>query len=72
MTDNNDFTWGKGRIIKEGNLGKIVAIPPETDTCVPEGCSSYPASDEGTDLEVDEFKKKMAERLSNELHRDEA
>lgn len=70
MTEKNDFTWGKDKVLENGNLGKIVAIPPESSTDE-SGENKDPAiQDETTDFEVDEFKEKMAEKLSRELHKE--
>lgn len=70
MTEKNDFTWGKDRINKNGNIGKIVVIPPECgDEEIDDGEASF-ARDEDVDFEVDEFKEKTAEKLSRELHKD--
>ena len=69
MTEKNDFTWGKDRVKKNGNLGKIVAIPPEDGTD-DAGASNSTMHDDNADFEVDEFKEKMAEKLSKELHKE--
>ncbi len=70
MTEKNDFTWGKDRINKNGNIGKIVVIPPECGDEKKEGDEVSFARDENVDFEVDEFKEKTAEKLSRELHKD--
>lgn len=72
MTDRNDFTWGKGKVIENGNLGKIVVIPLESDTDSSEDDKLSTCHDENADFEVDEFKEKMAERLSKELHKEQS
>ncbi|WP_406656205.1 hypothetical protein V7O62_10115 [Methanolobus sp. ZRKC2] len=68
MAEKNDFTWGKDRVNKNGNLGKIVAIPPEVSTDEAEADGHSTMHD--VDFEVDEFKEKMAEKLSKELHKE--
>lgn len=72
MTEKNDFTWGKDRINKNGNIGKIVVIPPECGDEEKEGEEISFARDEDVDFEVDEFKEKTAEKLSRELHKDQS
>ncbi|MDW7731514.1 MAG: hypothetical protein SCH66_03675 [Methanolobus sp.] len=72
MTEKNDFTWGKDKVIKNGNLGKIVSIPVESGGSGPEDADHPTIHDRNADFEVDEFKEKMAERLSKELHREQS
>ncbi|MBN2109958.1 MAG: hypothetical protein JW705_02570 [Methanosarcinaceae archaeon] len=70
MKEKNDFMWGKGKVLKNGTLGKIVAIPAESDADGQVG-EKRAINDENVDFEIDEFKGKIAEKLSKELHKDE-
>ncbi|WP_340819613.1 hypothetical protein [Methanolobus sp. WCC4] len=69
MPEKNDFSWEKGKIKNGNSLGKIVSIPVEEDVDIPEDIKL--GSENKADFVVDEFKEKMAEVLSRELHKKE-
>lgn len=61
MPEKEDFSWEKGKVKEDSTLGKITIIP------VGEGVKLKPEEQEN--IVVDEFKEKMAEILSKELHK---
>ncbi|WP_407354978.1 hypothetical protein [Methanolobus sp. WCC5] len=69
MSENEDFSWGSGKIKNLSTLGNITSIPaheePDTEMAqgmiLKEGEHGY--------IVIDEFKEKMADILSKELHR---
>lgn len=68
MPEKNDFSWEKGKIKNGNTLGNIVSIPVEEEGInIPESTRLNP--DEPGNIVVDEFKEKMAEVLSRELHK---
>ncbi|MBP1907875.1 hypothetical protein [Methanolobus bombayensis] len=71
MRNKNDFSWENGKIKNGDTLGKIVAIPTQDDS-EPETLdetSRKQMHEEQSDIVIDEFKEKMTEILSRELHR---
>jgi hypothetical protein len=74
MKSKGDFSWENGKIKNGDTLGKIVAIPTQEDL-EPEVFDDIKAKhtkqnfDEDADIVIDEFKEKMTEVLSRELHR---
>lgn len=71
MENNNDFSWDVGKVKNGNTLGKIVAIPT-LDDFEPETFESLNQNkniDDRSDIVVDEFKEKVAEVLSRELHK---
>ncbi len=69
MQDKEDFSWENGKIKNGATLGKIVSIPVQDDSEI-ENTGNMELNDEDQpDLDVDEFKKKMSEKLSMELNR---
>ncbi|WP_319508984.1 hypothetical protein [uncultured Methanolobus sp.] len=69
MSNNDDFSWKNGKITTGNTLGKIVSIPlqEDSDIEIPEEIKTE--IEDNTDLVIDEFKEKMAEVLSRELHK---
>lgn len=69
MPKQDDFSWEKGKVKDGSSLGKIVTIPTlDDDIGAPEDIESR-RLDNREDIVVDEFKEKMAEVLSKELHK---
>ncbi|MDK2827170.1 MAG: hypothetical protein PWQ63_1442 [Methanolobus sp.] len=73
MGSKGDFSWENGKIKNGDTLGRIVAIPTQDDL-EPEIFDDIKTKhtkqkiDEQADIIVDEFKNKMTEVLSKELH----
>nr|WP_321496760.1 hypothetical protein [uncultured Methanolobus sp.] len=73
MKSKGDFSWENGKIKNGDTLGKIVSIPIQDDL-EPEIFDDIKLKqikqnfDEDSDILVDEFKEKMTELLSRELH----
>ncbi|SDF45882.1 hypothetical protein SAMN04488589_0585 [Methanolobus vulcani] len=74
MKSKQDFSWEDGKIKNGDTLGRIVSIPTQEDL-EPETFDDRKLKqikqnfDEDSDIVVDEFKEKMTEILSRELHR---
>ncbi|SFM47245.1 hypothetical protein [Methanolobus profundi] len=68
MPKKEDFSWENGKIKEAGTLGKIVSIPTQEEE-LEKAENIRPKSDDLEDVVVDEFKEKMAEILSRELHK---
>ncbi|WP_292470030.1 hypothetical protein [Methanolobus sp.] len=68
MPKHEDFSWDKGKIKNGSSLGKIISIPAQGDDI--EGPDDVELRiDTKEDIVVDEFKERMAEILSRELHK---
>lgn len=68
MPKQDDFSWEKGKVKEGSSLGKIVSIPAQEDEIEAPGDLKLNI-DSKEDIAVDEFKEKMAEVLSRELHK---
>lgn len=69
MPETEDFSWDNSKIKTGNTLGKIVSIPAQEDTNIemPEKVQS--TFEDKEDVVIDEFKEKIAEILSRELHK---
>ncbi|WP_342306275.1 hypothetical protein [Methanolobus sp. ZRKC5] len=69
MPEKEDFSWDNSKIKNGNTLGKIISIPAQENTNIgmPEKVQS--TFEDKKEIVIDEFKEKMAEILSRELHK---
>ncbi|WP_094227066.1 hypothetical protein [Methanolobus psychrotolerans] len=68
MPNKEDFSWENSKIKNGNTLGKIVSIPAHGDSDIEPSKDIRLNVEDRKDIVVDEFKEKMAEILSRELH----